>query len=116
MTQLKKYARKHLYLGLITVVLGPGAPSVFAEIGHAFFRVFLILFVQSFLGGPDGFIHAYAKIMGCHLNGILAEQGGLFQAAGVDEQGESPEKVFTCVNGTVSGAGFHLPVETGMIF
>lgn len=35
MTQLKKYARKHLYLGLITVVLGPGAPSVFAEIGHA---------------------------------------------------------------------------------
>lgn len=90
--------------------------GVFAEIGHAFFRVFLILFVQSFLGGPDGFIHAYAKIMGCHLNGILAEQGGLFQAAGVDEQGESPEKVFTCVNGTVSGAGFHLPVETGMIF
>ena len=89
--------------------------GVFAEIFHAFFRILHVLFIQGFQSGQDGFIHAYAKVMGGHLNGILAEQGGLFHAASVDEQGEAFQKIFACVYGTAAGAGFHLPVETGMV-
>jgi len=47
--------------------------------------------------------------MGGHLNGILSEQGGLFQAASVDEQGEAFQKIFACVYGTAAGGGFQLP-------
>lgn len=75
-----------------------------------------VLFIQGFQSGQDGFIHAYAKVMGGHLNGILAEQGGLFQAASVDEQGKAFQKIFACVYGTAAGAGFICQLKRGGAF
>ena len=43
--------------------------GVFAEIGHAFFRVFLILFVQSFPGRP-GWLHSCV----CQDNGLPSQR------------------------------------------
>ena len=90
--------------------------GIFAEACHALLRMFRVLFVQSFQGGLDGLVHAYSKVVDRHFNGILPEQGGMFQPLRIDEQGQAPEKIFTGIDGTAAGAGFQLPVETRVVF